>query len=504
MRAGSWFKVGAWDQVPEGCRGIGASRSFVIGLGILLGYVLLTAFSNVSLADLGMEPDSLKGPLALSGGAGVLVGCAVATSLRRHSCRVESLVCLTWALCVFTLLKRGCLIEGDGLACVLVGDILVWACVIPLLFVWCRASGVRTGSDVLRVLGYALVLAVVIFLVVVTIPAQAGVLATAVVLPAAFAFVALHNGVRVPASADLSITCPDSIGAARGTAVSDLLSPAIGASLGGAFFLLSFAAGFLTDLVPVSLNDEALVGFLNLPAAYMAVYLVVFSVYLLVLSHVKQLRFLYIYGIAVVLITVGYLSLPFSTIGGFALSVFAAGEVVAFTFIGVLLYEVCLRGGDGLALKGMLLVGAGMLAADILSVVVQLSPSYAYDDFSFRTAIAAVAAIVILVLALVLLPKTEEVLVDAPTTSLDSRVSENGSSAGTDPINGQLDCFVSHYGLTAREADIVALIASGRDVPYIERELDVAKSTVKTHIKHIYEKCGVSSRQALLDLLEVV
>lgn len=504
MRAGSWFKVGARGQATEGCRKVGASRGFVIGLGLLLGYVLLVAFSNVSLADLGMEPDSLKGPLALSGGVGVLAGCAVVTVLRRHPCRVESLVCLAWALCVFTLLKKGCLIEDGGLACVLVGDALVWACVLPLFFTWCRVSGVRTDSDVLRVLGSAFVFAVVIFLVVVTMPAQAGVLAMAVVLPAAFAFVVLHNEARVSAWADLAAACPDGISDARGMTAPDHLSPAMGASLGGTFFLLPFAASFLTDLVPVSLNDEALVGFLNLPAAYMAIYLAVFSIYLLALSHLRRPRFLYIYGIAVILITVGYLSLPFSTIGGFALSVFAAGEVVAFVFVGVLLYEVCLRGGDGLALKGMLLVGAGMLSADILSIVVQVSPSYAYDDFSFRTAIAAVAAIAILVLALVLLPKTEEVLADVPAAPLDSHVLEDDSLSGSDPINGQLDRFVSHYGLTAREADIVALIASGRDVPYIERELDVAKSTVKTHIKHIYEKCGVSSRQALLDLLEVV
>ena len=30
----------------------------------------------------------------------------------------------------------------------------------------------------------------------------------------------------------------------------------------------------------------------------------------------------------------------------------------------------------------------------------------------------------------------------------------------------------------------------------------LSKSTVKTHIRHIYEKCEVSSRQALIDLLQ--
>ena len=48
----------------------------------------------------------------------------------------------------------------------------------------------------------------------------------------------------------------------------------------------------------------------------------------------------------------------------------------------------------------------------------------------------------------------------------------------------------------------MGLVSQSRDVPYIEQELVLSKSTVKTHIRHIYEKCGVSSRQDLLDLLQ--
>ena len=504
MRAGSWFNDGALGLEREGCgtecQKAGVSRNSVVGLGVLLGYVLLTAFSSVSLAELGMEPDSLKGPLALSGGVGVLAGCAVAAVLRWRSCRVETLVCLAWALCVSALLKKGCLIVGCGLACVLVGDALVWTCVLPLLFAWCRACGARTNPDALRTLGAAFALAVVLFFGVVIAPAQVGGLAMAVVLPAVFALVALHGDAQVLVPASLAVA--DSICDVQDMAATCRSGSAMGASLGGTLFLLTFAASFLTDLVPVSLNDESLVGFLNIPAAYTIVYIVAFSAYLLILSRARRFRFLYIYGIAVILIAIGYLSLPFSTMGGFALSVFAAGEVVAFAFIGVLLYEMRLRAGDGLALKGMLLVGVGMLTADVLCVAVQASPSYAYDDFSFRTAVAAAAAIVILVLALVLLPKTEDVLMGASAASPAYPTSEDGLPSNANPVGEQLDRFILRYGLTAREADIVALIASGRDVPYIERELDVAKSTVKTHIKHVYEKCGVSSRQALLDLLE--
>ncbi len=528
MGAGRWFKGRVGDRGAED-RGTEVSRWTVAGLGILLGYVLLSAFSDVSLADLGMKPDALKGPLALSGGAGVLAGCAVTTLVRRRLCRCRSVsgtgvsVLLAWSLCVFTLLKEGCLVDGGGLACALAGDALAWACVPPLLFAWCRTNGARPGFDALRVLGAALMVAVLLFLAVALMPAQAGRLVMAVVLPAAFALVAARDGARAPLSGEAPALAAGAAAYSVASGVDDPydvtdLDPgaAMKAPLAGTLVLLPFAASFLTDLVPVSLNDETLVNSLNIPALYMAVYLVVFSAYLLVLSRARRPRSLHIYGIAVIMLAVGYLSLPFSTMGGFALSVFAAGEVVAFAFAGVLLYGAYLRGGDRLVLRGMLLVCLGMAAADVLSVVVQASPSYAYDDFSFRTAIAAVAVIVIIALALVLLPRTEEVLAGIPVVPVVSpaRPASFGASpggplsgasqSGPDPAGGQLDRLAARFGLSPREADVVALIASGRDVPYIERELGLAKSTVKTHIKHVYEKCGVSSRQALLDLLEVV
>ena len=39
-------------------------------------------------------------------------------------------------------------------------------------------------------------------------------------------------------------------------------------------------------------------------------------------------------------------------------------------------------------------------------------------------------------------------------------------------------------------------------MPFICDELFIAKSTVQTHIKHIYAKTGASTHQELIDLLE--
>jgi DNA-binding NarL/FixJ family response regulator len=49
-------------------------------------------------------------------------------------------------------------------------------------------------------------------------------------------------------------------------------------------------------------------------------------------------------------------------------------------------------------------------------------------------------------------------------------------------------------GLTAREVDVLRLIAAGRSNPEIARELFVSEATVKTHINHVFAKTGARDR----------
>jgi two-component system nitrate/nitrite response regulator NarL len=50
--------------------------------------------------------------------------------------------------------------------------------------------------------------------------------------------------------------------------------------------------------------------------------------------------------------------------------------------------------------------------------------------------------------------------------------------------------------LTPREQEILRLIAAGKSLPEIARELYLGLTTVKTHVQHLYEKLGVSDRAA--------
>lgn len=50
--------------------------------------------------------------------------------------------------------------------------------------------------------------------------------------------------------------------------------------------------------------------------------------------------------------------------------------------------------------------------------------------------------------------------------------------------------------LTEREQEILRLIADGKSLPAIAKELFLGVTTVKTHVQHLYEKLGVSDRAA--------
>lgn len=58
------------------------------------------------------------------------------------------------------------------------------------------------------------------------------------------------------------------------------------------------------------------------------------------------------------------------------------------------------------------------------------------------------------------------------------------------------------YRLSPREAEVLKLLSNGRSLPYIEEELVISHSTARTHVKHIYDKLGVNSRQQLHDLVQ--
>ena len=57
------------------------------------------------------------------------------------------------------------------------------------------------------------------------------------------------------------------------------------------------------------------------------------------------------------------------------------------------------------------------------------------------------------------------------------------------------------YGLSARELEILDLFAQGRSANWIADNLTISKNTVRSHLRAIYTKLDVHTRQELLDFL---
>lgn len=62
----------------------------------------------------------------------------------------------------------------------------------------------------------------------------------------------------------------------------------------------------------------------------------------------------------------------------------------------------------------------------------------------------------------------------------------------------------THFGLTPRESEICFYFSRGHSAKYISEQLCVSQNTVKTHVKRIYVKLGVSSKDELITLLSTL
>jgi DNA-binding CsgD family transcriptional regulator len=89
-------------------------------------------------------------------------------------------------------------------------------------------------------------------------------------------------------------------------------------------------------------------------------------------------------------------------------------------------------------------------------------------------------------------PKTIEVV---------KTIQPTGPSSDAGGRMARIERLVIEYKLTKRETELLHLLAQGRSVPYIEEELVLSNGTVRTHVRHIYEKMGLHGRQELIDLV---
>lgn len=99
------------------------------------------------------------------------------------------------------------------------------------------------------------------------------------------------------------------------------------------------------------------------------------------------------------------------------------------------------------------------------------------------------------------MPPVKTVVDEAPG---DANVVDAAKSEPTyhDRLSKQAALVQRYYRLSAREAEVMELIARGNTVARIAEMLVVSENTIRTHSKRIYAKLDVHKRQELRDLIE--
>lgn len=89
-----------------------------------------------------------------------------------------------------------------------------------------------------------------------------------------------------------------------------------------------------------------------------------------------------------------------------------------------------------------------------------------------------------------------------PEMGFDTETDEPTQENARGTWNQRCKSIARRYKLSDRQQEILMLIANGRNAKYIEQELTISLSTVQTHIRNIYRKLGIHSRQELIDMIE--
>lgn len=79
---------------------------------------------------------------------------------------------------------------------------------------------------------------------------------------------------------------------------------------------------------------------------------------------------------------------------------------------------------------------------------------------------------------------------------------ESAPAAPEETPTVDLASLAAKRGLSPRETEVFELLVKGRSAPFIRDELCISLNTVTSHIKHIYTKLGVHTRQELIDLVD--
>lgn len=165
--------------------------------------------------------------------------------------------------------------------------------------------------------------------------------------------------------------------------------------------------------------------------------------------------------------------------------------------------------------SALLVIGAGRFVVQLGMSLGELAGFVGMGNMSlFGTLV-----IFLLVLSFVFLFSERETSLGAKGQADEAAELEPGAAAGagseglppdatvaepSQPVVPAGPLYPPEWNLTEREDEILGLWVTSHGLRSIGETLGLSESTVKTHVRHIYEKCGVHSRAELIALLDRV
>ena len=116
------------------------------------------------------------------------------------------------------------------------------------------------------------------------------------------------------------------------------------------------------------------------------------------------------------------------------------------------------------------------------------------EDYKFGFLMVLLLAVIVLMAAIPSARIWSIVTSDAALAAL--------AAPADSTLEQRCDAVARTYGLTARESEILRFLGRGHGSAYIANELVVAESTVRSHVKSIYRKTGVNSREQLIECID--
>ena len=104
---------------------------------------------------------------------------------------------------------------------------------------------------------------------------------------------------------------------------------------------------------------------------------------------------------------------------------------------------------------------------------------------------AALAALIVVEF----LPRREQAAIEAP-------VQAGPVLSGEDALAARYDQLARAYALTEREREVLVPLVRGRSASSIAAQLSMSTETARTHIRHIYQKTDIHSREELMDMVD--